>query len=75
MHSWEKYAYPVPVAAKLICRSRYYLYDAIERGELKAHRPNPNGDLIILNEDLKAWLKANPYDPTGKKLVAGAGAE
>ena len=68
--TWEKYAYSVPSAAKLVERSRFTLYKEIQAGRLKAHRPNPNGDMLILNEDLKAWLTANPYEPKDEEELA-----
>jgi len=61
--SWERYAYPVDVAAQMICRSKYTLYEAIKRGDLRAVRTGPKGEMVILNEDLKAWLNLYPVQP------------
>jgi len=54
---WEPYAVSVPVAAQMICKSRYILYDAIRAGTLPAVKPYPNADYSIIVDDLKKWIR------------------
>lgn len=53
-------------AARMTGRSRQRIYEAIKNGKLKAYKPdfgqNRYGDMLIMVEDLEAWLRANPVD-------------
>jgi excisionase family DNA binding protein len=56
----ERIAYKVSQAARAIGFSRYVLYDAIREGHLRAYQPMPGGDLVIVAEDLRAWIMRRP---------------
>lgn len=56
----ERIAYKVSQAARAVGFSRYVLYDAIREGHLRAYQPMPGGDLIIIAEDLRAWIMRRP---------------
>ena len=61
---------PVERAADLTGRSRYTLYRAIKNGHLKAFKPSTNsrdvatGKMLVMVDDLQAWLRANPVVPS-----------
>lgn len=55
-------AYKVAKAAALVGMSRYLLYEAIRNQELRAFRPKPRADLMILAEDLREWVTRHPVD-------------
>jgi excisionase family DNA binding protein len=54
--STNRISYKVIEAAKMVGLSRYLLYDAIRNLELPAYRPSPRGDLVLLPDDLRAWV-------------------
>lgn len=54
-------AYKVAKAAAVVGMSRYLLYEAIRNQELRAFRPKPRADLMILAEDLREWVTRHPH--------------
>jgi hypothetical protein len=62
----ERISYKVSQAAKATGISRYVLYSAIRREQLHAFQPNEGGDLLILVEDLRAWIRRHPARPRTK---------
>ncbi|MFL6601900.1 MAG: helix-turn-helix domain-containing protein [Steroidobacteraceae bacterium] len=62
----ERISYKVSQAAKATGISRYVLYSAIRREHLRAFQPNEGGDLLILVEDLRAWIRGHPAGPRTK---------
>jgi acyl dehydratase len=54
--STNRISYKVIEAAKMVGLSKYVLYDAIRNLELPAYRPSPRGDLVLLPDDLRAWV-------------------
>ena len=52
----QRMAYKVPQASALVGVSKHALYDAIRKERLPAYRPKPRAHLLILAEDLKAWV-------------------
>jgi hypothetical protein len=57
-------AYKVAKAAAMVGMSRYLLYEAIRNQELRAFRPRPRADLMILPEDLREWVTRHPAGGT-----------
>lgn len=53
----ERIAYTVSQAAAAVGLSRYVIYNAITRGELRAY---DRVKFVILAEDLKAWIVGQP---------------
>jgi hypothetical protein len=64
--SIERISYKVSQAAKATGISRYVLYSAIRHEKLRAFQPNEGGDLLILVEDLRAWIRRHPAPPRTK---------
>jgi excisionase family DNA binding protein len=65
--SIERIAYTVSQAAEAVGLSRYVLYDAIRAKELAAHQANEKARILILAEDLRAWVTRMPAQPRKQK--------
>jgi excisionase family DNA binding protein len=64
--STERISYKVAQAAEAVGYSRYVLYDAINRQELPAYQPYEGADILILKEDLHAWVTRRTAQTKGR---------
>ena len=61
----EKIAYKIPEAVQVVPAGKTRLYEALNSGELKAHKQGSH--TIIMRDDLEAWLRSLPeYEPAPK---------
>jgi hypothetical protein len=53
----------VPLVAKRINRSNWYVHNEIRKGRLKAFRPSPSADYMVTDAALDEWVAAGQVKP------------